>query len=87
MNELPETLRAELHRLGITITDEVGLRQTLERYVPTYTLVRLNPIATKRWKCRYRLLLGSNYYDARTAAEAYARGIIAALSAGEGARG
>jgi len=81
MGELSETLRAELARLGLDITDEVGLRQALERYVPSYSLIRLNTIAAKRWKCRYRLLLGTDYYDAQTAAEAYARGIVAALAA------
>jgi hypothetical protein len=80
MSELPEALRAELAGLGVDVADEVGLRQALERCVPTYSLVRLNTIASKRWKCHYRLLLGTDYYDAQTAAEAYARGIVATLS-------
>jgi hypothetical protein len=64
---------------------EVDLRQELERRAPIYTLVRLNPIATRRWKARYRIMLAADYLDAQSAAETYARALLAALDAGDSA--
>jgi hypothetical protein len=76
---LPETLRAELLTYGITDYGEVALREALERHVPTYTLIRLADWPARRWKCRYRLMMGETFYDAQSAAEAYALGLLAAL--------
>lgn len=78
---LPEDLARRLQAHGVSARDEVALRRELERHVPTYTLVRLNPIATRRWKARYRILLGERYLDAQSVAEAYAGALLAALDA------
>ncbi len=40
------------------------------------------PAAVKRWKTRYRLMSGHAYYDGQTAAEAYARALLAAFATG-----
>ena len=40
------------------------------------------PAAVKRWKTRYRLMSGQAYYDGQTAAEAYARALLAAFATG-----
>lgn len=77
--ELPDDLRARLDAAGIAVHDEVALRRALERHVPGYNLFRLTPAAVKRWKCRYRILLAAGYYDGQTAAETYARALLAAL--------
>ena len=82
----PEELARDLTAAGITVLDEVGLRRALERRVPGYNLFRLTPAAVRRWKCRYRLLLGAGYYDGQSAAEAYGRALLAALSGPPGAR-
>ncbi|WP_376795557.1 hypothetical protein [Thermogemmatispora sp.] len=77
---LSDELRQALLTHGIeTSDDEVALRQILERYVPTYTLIRLAPWPARRWKCRYRLLMRDQIYDAQSVAEAYARGLLAVL--------
>jgi hypothetical protein len=76
----PEELAHELTAMGVATHDEVGLRRALERRVPGYNLFRLTPAAARRWKCRYRLLLGAGYYDGQSAAEAYGRALLAALS-------
>lgn len=76
---LSEDLARRLQAHGVTVRDEVALRRELERYLPTYTLVRLNPIATRRWKARYRIMLGERYLDAQSVAEAYASALLAAL--------
>ncbi|HEX6798183.1 MAG TPA: hypothetical protein VF116_10780 [Ktedonobacterales bacterium] len=71
---------ARLDAAGVAARDEVALRRALERLVPGYNLFRLTPAAAKRWKCRYRILLAQGYYDGQSAAEAYARALLAALS-------
>ena len=76
---LPDDLRTRLDAAGIADHDEVALRTALERQVPGYNLYRLTPAAAKRWKCRYRILLAAGYYDAQSAAEAYARALLAAV--------
>nr|BBH94153.1 hypothetical protein KTA_23520 [Thermogemmatispora argillosa] len=76
---LPDELRQALLAHGISACDEVTLRQTLETYVPTYTLIRLAPWPARRWKCHYRLLMRDQIYDAQSVAEAYARGLLAVL--------
>ncbi|HLX57076.1 MAG TPA: hypothetical protein VKR83_08650 [Ktedonobacteraceae bacterium] len=77
---IPETLRLQLAQHGITASDEVALREALEARVETYTLIKLAPWPARRWKCRYRLLMRDQMYDAHSAAEAYALGLLAALS-------
>ena len=76
---IPEALKSRLARHGITAFDEVALRETLEARVETYTLIKLAPWPARRWKCRYRLLMGDTVYDAQSAAEAYALGLLAVL--------
>jgi hypothetical protein len=74
---LPQTLRDQLSRHGITHFDEVALREALEARCETYTLIKLAPWPARRWKCRYRLLMGDAIHDAQSAAEAYALGLLA----------
>lgn len=76
---LPDELVTRLEAAGILVRDEVGLRRALEARVPGYDLFRLTPAAAKRWKCRYRILLTQGYHDGQSAAEAYARALLAAL--------
>ena len=76
---LPAELQARLAEKGITAFDEVALREALETRVETYTLIRLAPWPTRRWKCHYRLLLGDRMYDAQSVAEAYALGLLASF--------
>ena len=77
--ELPDDVVAQLAAAGIVARDEIGLRRALEGQVPGYNLFRLTPAAAKRWKCRYRILLAAGYYDGQSAAETYARALLAAL--------
>ncbi|GAC1566184.1 MAG: hypothetical protein NVS3B14_06790 [Ktedonobacteraceae bacterium] len=77
---IPEILRLQLARHDITAIDEVALREALEARVETYTLIKLAPWPARRWKCRYRLMMRDQVYDAQSAAEAYARGLLAALA-------
>ncbi len=74
---LPEDVQARLAGLGISVYDEPVLREALEARVETYTLIRLASWPARRWKCRYRLLMGEKMYDAQSAAEAYALGLLA----------
>ena len=76
---IPEELQSRLARYGIITFDEVTLREALEARVETYTLIKLAPWPARRWKCRYRLLIGDTMYDAQSAAEAYALGLLAVL--------
>lgn len=78
-SELSPELAAQLRAHGLTAEDEVSLRRTLEEGAPSWTLIRLNNIAAKRWKARYRLMLGEKWYDAATVSNAYALGILALL--------
>jgi len=55
------------------------IREALEASVDTYTLIKLAPWPARRWKCRYRLLMGEKMHDAQSAAEAYAMALLAAL--------
>ena len=77
---IPETLRLQLAHYGITAIDEIALREALEARVETYTLIKLAPWPARRWKCRYRLMMRDNIYDAQSAAEAYALGLLATLT-------
>ncbi len=76
---LPEILRTQLLQAGVTDFSESALREALEARVEAYTLIKLAPWASRRWKCRYRLMMGDALYDAQSAAEAYALGIQAAM--------
>ncbi len=76
---LPETLQAQLTAYGIHDFDEIALREELEHHTETYTLIKLAPWPARRWKCRYRLLMGDAIYDAQSVAEAYAMGLLAIL--------
>lgn len=76
---IPEELDRQLAQYGITAIDEASLREALEAHVQTYTLIKLAPWPARRWKCKYRLLMGDKMYDAQSAAEAYAIGLLAVL--------
>jgi hypothetical protein len=80
---LPEDVLVALRSSGLP-EDEIGLRESLEAHAPGWELFRLTPAAAKRWKCRYRLLMGAGYYDGQTAAEAYARALLALVHPIEG---
>jgi len=77
---LTETLQSQLAHYGITDCSEVALRESLEAHIPTYTLIKLAHWPARRWKCRYRLMMGDGMYDAQSAAEAYARALLAILT-------
>jgi hypothetical protein len=76
---LPEELYTYLTEHGINDLGEVALREALEAHAPTYTLIKLADWPARRWKCRYRLMMGDAIYDAQSVAEAYARGLLAVL--------
>ncbi|HXZ04145.1 MAG TPA: hypothetical protein VEH81_04885 [Ktedonobacteraceae bacterium] len=76
---IPDELHQALESFNVTAIDEVALREALEVHVETYTLIKLAPWPARRWKCRYRLLMGEKMYDAQSAAEAYAMALLAAL--------
>jgi hypothetical protein len=76
---LPETLQDQLKQHTITDFSEVALREALETHVETYTLIKLADWPARRWKCRYRLMMGDAMYDAQSVPEAYALAILAAL--------
>jgi hypothetical protein len=76
---IPDELHKELMQHSIIVSGEVALREALEARAETYTLIKLTPWAARRWKCQYRLLLGEKMYDAQSAAEAYALGLLAVL--------
>jgi hypothetical protein len=77
---LPETLQTQLTCYGITDFGEVALREALEARVSTYTLIRLADWPARRWKCRYRLMMGEDMYDAQSASEAYALGLLSTFT-------
>ena len=74
-----EELRAQLAEHGITDLGEVALREELEARCETYTLIKLAPWPARRWKCKYRLMMGDKMFDAQSAAEAYAMGLVGFL--------
>jgi hypothetical protein len=76
--ELPEDLLLALRAQDLP-ADEVGLREALDAAIPGWVLYRLTPAAARRWKCRYRVMIDAGYYDGATAAEAYARALVAVL--------
>lgn len=77
---LSETLQEQLIQYGITDFGEVELREALEVRVSTYTLIRLADWPARRWKCRYRLMMGEGMYDAQSVAEAYALGLLSTFT-------
>ena len=77
---IPEELQSQLIQHGITAFDETALREALETHVETYTLIKLAPWPARRWKCRYRLLMGDMIHDAQSPAEAYALALLTILS-------
>ncbi len=77
---LPEDLQEALRQHGITRYDEIALREALEQHAATYTLFKLADWPARRWKCRYRLMMGVGVYDAQNVPEAYARGLLALLN-------
>lgn len=76
---IPDELHQALESFNVTAIDEVALREALEVHVETYTLIKLAPWPARRWKCRYRLLMGEKIYDAQSAAEAYAMALLVTL--------
>ena len=76
---LPDELAQRLQAHGVSALDEVALRRALERHAPTYTLFCLNPIAARKWKARYRIMLGERYLDCQSVVEAYARALLTLL--------
>ena len=79
-NMISAELQAQLAQHGITNYGEVSLREALEAHSQTYTLIKLAPWPARRWKCRYRLMIGDKIHDAQSVAEAYALGLLAVLS-------
>ncbi len=77
---IPEELHRQLARHGVTASDEVALREALEAHTETYTLIKLAPWPARRWQCRYRLMMRDKIYDAQSAEEAYALGLLAVLT-------
>jgi hypothetical protein len=71
-----------LHRAGLP-EDEVSLREALEKNTNGWTLIYMPKAASVRWKAKYRLLLGDNYFDASTVAEAYAQALLKLLPSEE----
>ena len=76
---ISDELHIALAKYDIPAREEVALREALEAHVETYTLIKLAPWPSRRWKCKYRLLLGEKIYDAQSAAEAYALALLATL--------
>lgn len=79
---LSDNLQIRLAHFGVTDYGEVALREELERYAETYTLFKLAPWPARRWKCHYRLMMGTGMHDAQSAAEAYALALLAILESG-----
>ena len=76
---LAAELQQQLAQHGFADLSEVALREALEAHVETYTLIRLAPWPARRWKCHYRLMLSDKMYDAQSAVEAYALGLLSTL--------
>ncbi len=76
---IPDELLTALAKYNIRARKEVSLREALEARVETYTLIKLAPWPARRWKCKYRLLLGDKMHDAQSAAEAYAIALLSIL--------
>ena len=79
-DSIPPELQARLNNYGITTFDEVSLREKLEQYTSTYTLIKLAEWPARRWKCHYRLMMGERIYDAQSVAEAYALALLSVVA-------
>ena len=73
---LPADIGERLAALGIHQTGEGELRRLLEAHTSAYTLYRLPPAAARKWKARYRIMLGATYIDCQSVIEAYARAYL-----------
>lgn len=76
---LPPAVIERLVAYGIHLTGEVELRHLLEAHAQTYTVYRLAPAAVRKWKARYRIMIGDigdTYHDCQSVAEAYARALL-----------
>jgi hypothetical protein len=73
---LPADVIARLASHDIHMSGEVELRRLLEAHAQTYTLYRLTPAAARKWKARYRIMIGATYLDCQSVAEAYARALL-----------
>lgn len=78
-SSLPTDLVERLSYYDIHLTGEIELRRLLEAHAQTYTLYRLTPAAARKWKARYRIMIGSAYLDCQSVAEAYARALLLSL--------
>ncbi len=78
---LPSEIIERLVSYNIHLTGEVELRQFLETHAPTFTLYRLAPAAARKWKARYRIMIGDTYLDCQSVTEAYARALLLTLDA------
>ena len=76
---ISDELQIALAKYDIAAREEVALREALETHVDTYTLIKLAPWPARRWKCRYRLLIGEKMHDTQSAEEAYAMALLATL--------
>ena len=76
---IPDELHKALAKYNIIVREEVALREALEAHVDTFTLIKLAPWPARRWKCRYRLLMGEKMHDAQSAEEAYAMALLSIL--------
>jgi hypothetical protein len=76
---LLETLQTQLRQYNITDFGEIALREALEARAETYTLIKLADWPARRWKCRYRLMMGDLLLDAQSVPEAYALALLAVL--------
>ena len=74
---LPADLVEALRARQLPTEGETALRRALEDLLPGYSLFRLTPAAVRKWKVRYRLMAGDNYYDGQSVCEAYARALLA----------
>lgn len=73
---MPADVIERLSSDGILQSGEIELRRLLEANTSAYTLYRLPPAAARKWKARYRIMLGATYLDCQSAAEAYARAYL-----------
>jgi hypothetical protein len=76
---LPADVVERLNAYDMRQNGEVELRRLLETYAQTYTLYRLPPAAARKWKARYRIMIGAVYLDCQSVAEAYARALLLSL--------
>jgi hypothetical protein len=76
---LEEELRTRLEAHGIVVNDETALREAMEKRIETYTLFKLAPWPSRRWKCHYRLMMRDQMYDGQSVEEVYALALLGSL--------